>query len=286
VQRDRMTLGRITAVVLSLSFVFGGGLLAQPVVRGPERGALVIVGGGKVGRDILDRFFELAGGKDAPLVVIPTAGGKETYPPDWPGLKMFTDYGATNITLLHTTDRKVADSEAFVRPLTTARAVWFVGGRQWHLVDSYLNTRTEREIKRVLDRGGVVGGTSAGASIMASFLVRGAREGNTIMMAPGYEEGFGLITGVAIDQHMLTRNRQDDLEEVVAAHPDLLGISIDESTAIVVQGQQFEVIGKSKIAVHDGRSAPERNHKKYFFMGPGERYDLTKLERIRAANAQ
>lgn len=258
----------------------------RPVVKGPEHGALVMVGGGKVGHEILDRFFALAGGKDAPLVVIPTADGKETYPPDWPELTLFQEYGATNITLLHTTDRAVADSEEFVRPLTTARAVWFVGGRQWHLVDSYLHTRTEREIKRVLERGGVVGGTSAGASIQASYLVRGAREGNTIMMARGYEEGFGLLSGAAIDQHMLTRNRQDDLDDVIATHPDLLGVSIDESTAIVVQGQQFEVIGASKIAVHDGRTAPERNHKTYFFMGPGERYDLTKLDRIRAAATQ
>lgn len=275
----------VVAAALAALVVSGAPAIAQPVVKGPEHGTLVIVGGGKVGRDILDRFFALAGGKDAPLVVIPTADGKETYPPDWPGLKMFKDYGATNITLLHTTDRTVADSEAFVKPLTNARAVWFVGGRQWHLVDSYLNTRTEREIKNVLARGGVVGGTSAGASIQASFLVRGARSGNTIMMAPGYEEGFGLMTGVAIDQHMLTRNRQDDLEEVVAAHPDLLGISLDESTAIIVRGQQFEVVGASKIAVHDGRDAPGRNHKKYFFMGPGERYDLTKLERIKAPAA-
>ena len=82
---------------------------------------------------------------------------------------------------------------------------------------------------------------------------------------------------------MLTRNRQDDLEEVVAKHPDLLGIGLDESTAIVVHGQQFEVTGASKVAIHDGRvvkGAQERNGKKYFFMAPGERYDLTKLERI------
>src|SRR5262249_38800951 len=259
-------------------------LLAQPAVRGPEHGALVIVGGGRVGPEILTRFFDLAGGRSAPLVVIPTAAGAESYPPDWSGLKMFKDFGATNITLLHTNNRKVADSEEFVRPLTTARAVWFPGGRQWHLVDSYLRTRTAREVERVLERGGVVGGSSAGASILGSYMVRGAHENNYIMMAPGYEEGFGLIKGVAIDQHMLTRNRQDDLEEVVARHPDVLGIGIDESTAIIVRGQQFEITGASKVAIHDGRSVEserqQRNGKKYFFMGPGERYDLTKLERI------
>src|SRR5437879_13892742 len=84
-------------------------------------------------------------------------------------------------------------------------------------------------------------------------MVRGAREDNYTMMAPGYEEGFGLITGVAIDQHMLTRNRQDDLEEVVTKHPDLLGIGLDESTAIIVRGQEFEVVRASKIAITDGR---------------------------------
>jgi cyanophycinase len=268
-------------------------LHAEPVVKGPERGALVIVGGGKVGADILGRMFDLAGGKDAPLVVIPTANGQNEFPPDWAGLKMFKDFGATNITVLHTKDRTVADSEAFVRPLTAAKIVWFVGGRQWRLVDAYARTRTQREVERVLERDGVVAGSSAGASILSSYMVRGARENNFMMMAPGYEEGFGLIKGVAIDQHMLTRNRQDDLEEVVAKRPDVLGIGIDESTAIVVRGQQFEVIGASKIAIHDGRivkGAQERNggKKKYFFMGPGEKYDLTRLERVgkRSASEQ
>jgi cyanophycinase len=261
---------------------------ADPTVKGPEKGALVIVGGGRVGPEILTRFFDLAGGRDVPLVVIPTAAGADSYPDDWSGLKMFKDFGVTNITVLHTKDKSVADSEAFVRPLTTAKAVWFPGGRQWRLVDSYLHTRTQREVERVLDRGGVVGGSSAGASILASFMVRGSKENNYIMMASGYEEGFGLIKGVAIDQHMLTRNRQDDLEEVVAKRPDVLGIGIDESTAIVVRGQQFEVTGASKVAIHDGRivesERQQRNGKKYFFMGPGERYDLTKLERIGRSN--
>src|SRR4029078_11823326 len=105
-----------------------------------------------------------------------------------------------------------------------------------------------------------------------SYMVRGAVENNFIMMAPGYEEGFGLMKGEAIDQHLLTHNRQDCLEEVGEKHPDLLGIGLDESTAIVVQGQQFEVIGASKIAVHDGRivkGAQERNgrEEKEFLIG-------------------
>jgi cyanophycinase len=259
-------------------------LSAGPIVTGPAHGALVIVGGGRVGNEILTRMFDLAGGTDVPMVVIPTATGAETYAADWSGLKMFKEFGATNITVLHTKDRKVADSDEFVKPLTAARLVWFVGGRQWRLVDSYLHTRTQREVEKVLERGGVVGGSSAGASILSSYMVRGAVENNYTMMAPGYEEGFGLIKGVAIDQHMLTRNRQDDLEEVVAKHPDVLGIGLDESTAIIVRGQKFEVVGASKVAIHDGRHVAserqQRNGKKYYFMGPGDKFDLTKLERI------
>jgi len=277
-------LGKTLIVIALLPVPALPALSAAPVVKGPDHGALVIVGGGRVGSEILTRMFDLAGGRHAPLVVIPTASGADDYPADWSGLKMFKDFGADNVTLLHTKDRKVADSESFVRPLTTAKIVWFVGGRQWRLVDSYAHTRTQREVERVLERGGVVAGSSAGASIIASYMVRGARENNYIMMAPGYEEGFGLIKGVAIDQHMLTRNRQDDLEEVVARHPDVLGIGLDESTAIVVRGQEFEVVGASKIAIHDGRTVEserqQRNGKKYYFMGPGEKYDLTKLERI------
>ena len=97
----------------------------------------------------------------------------------------------------------MADTEAFAAPLKTARGVWFAGGRQWRLVDAYMGTRTQREIEAVLARGGVVGGCSAGATIQGSYLVRGAREGNQIMMAKGYEEGFGYLRGVAIDQHLL-----------------------------------------------------------------------------------
>src|SRR5207249_10107540 len=114
--------------------------------------------------------------------------------------------GVKNLTILHTTDRKVADSKKFVEPLRKARGVWFGGGRQWRLVDSYLNTRTLRELRAVLDRGGVIGGSSAGATILGSYLVRCARAGNQIMMASGYARGFGFLRGVAIDPNLLTRN--------------------------------------------------------------------------------
>lgn len=227
-------------------------LRARPAPKGPSAGALVMVGGGEIGQDILERFLDLAGGKDAPIVVIPTAGEADDYPPDWEGLKVLTDAGATNVILLHTKDRAVAGSENFVAPLTTAKGVWFPGGRQWRLVDAYLATRTEREIKAVLARGGVVGGTSAGATIQGDYLVRGAREGNELMMAPGYEQGFALFQGVAIDQHVNTRQRERHLGPVIEKHPHLLGVGLDENTAIIVGADRFEVVGAGQVYLHDG----------------------------------
>ena len=130
-------------------------------------------------------FVALAGGPDAEIVLIPTATESE---PDTAELErgkraFAAEFGVSHVTVLHTRDRSVADTEAFAAPLKTARGVWFGGGRQWRLVDSYMGTRTQREIEGVLARGGVVGGSSAGATIQGSYLVRGAREGNQIMMA-------------------------------------------------------------------------------------------------------
>jgi cyanophycinase len=247
--------------------------LAAATSVGPDKGSMVVVGGGVLGPDILNRFINLAGGRDAPMVLIPTANGLNPEPANLSEENILRKAGVKNITILHTTDRRVADSEKFVAPLLTARAVWIAGGRQWRLVDSYLNTRTVKELRAVLDRGGVIGGSSAGASILASYMVRGSRSGNTVMMAPGYEQGFGFLHDVAIDQHLLTRSRQNDMVSVVTAHPQLLGIGIDEKTAVVVQGDSFEVVGPSKVAIYE-------HGKPYYFLSAGDRFDMKSRSRV------
>lgn len=239
----------------------------------PSSGTLVIVGGGRLGPEIVRRFLSLAGGADAPIVVIPTAIGDSAYGQDCPCARFLRAAGARSVTVLHTTDRREADDERFVEPLRRARAVWFPGGRQWRLADAYLDTRTERELHALLARGGVIGGTSAGASIQASYLVRGAPEGNTIMMAPGHERGFGFLRRSAIDQHVLARQRLDDLPKVLEAHPDLLGIGIDEGTAVVVRGDTAEVIGASKVFIYGGRDSVDPG-KQYRSLSAGDRFDL------------
>src|ERR1700739_4111826 len=116
---------RFRSAALAVAALLLTGLAAQaaPVVKGPEHGTLIIAGGGKLGPEILGRFIKLAGGPSAEIVVIPTAGGEAKYGPDCDCLKIFRELGASNLTVLHTTDRKEADSEAFTAPLRRAKAV-------------------------------------------------------------------------------------------------------------------------------------------------------------------
>ena len=246
---------------------------------GPARGALVLVGGNMQDPAIVERFLELAGGPDAPIVLIPTAGGAESYDETWRGGDAFRAAGATRLAVLHTTDRDTASTDTFVEPLRHARGVWFGGGRQWRLADAYLDTKVHEALREVLDRGGVIGGSSAGATILGSYLVRGDTRTNTIMMGD-HEEGFGLLRNVGVDQHLLRRNRQFDLIDVVRARTDLLGIGIDEDTAIVVQGDRFEVIGRSYVAIYDHERLLDSGGL-FYLLAPGDAYDLATREPYR-----
>lgn len=247
---------------------------------GPERGALVIVGGGMKDREIMRRFVNLAGGANAVIAVIPTANEGENFGDNSPLLRDMKSFGASRAFILHTRDRTTADSEEFASKLNKVTGVWFGGGRQWRLVDSYLGTKTQKELFAVLERGGVIGGSSAGASIQSSYMVRGAREGNTIMMAPGYEQGLGFLRDCAIDQHLLARKRENDLVEVIRKHPHLLGIGIDENTAVVVQGNKMEVMGASKVAIYDPHHKHQQGEKPYFFLSAGDRFDLKERRKL------
>jgi cyanophycinase len=183
--------------------------------------------------------------------------------------------------MLHTHDPKVADTEQFVQPLREANAIWFEGGRQWNLVDSYMNTLTYKEFHKVLERGGVIGGSSAGAIIQGDYLVRGAVAGPHIVMTPEkeHEHGFKFLRNTAIDQHINTRRRWDDLIPVIQKYPRLLGIGLSEGTAIVVKGDRFEVMGAWKVAIHDNTRLYQPWEKPYYVLSPGDVFNM-KTRRI------
>jgi cyanophycinase len=256
----------------------------EPPSYGPARGSLVIIGGG-VGRGtgIIETFVNRAGGVGAKIVIVPTSGGnfdedgnpiiyrEEDVVGRWKqGL------GLEHVHMLHTHDRDVANSEEFVQPLREADGVWFEGGRHWHFVDSYADTLTEREFHKVLERGGVIGGSSSGASIQGSYLVRGAIAGPEVVMPPEpeHQRGFGFLRNSAIDQHIDTRNRWDDLIPVVQKFPSLLGLGISEDTAIVVEGDRFEVWGKWKVAVHDNTIPYQPWEKPYNVLSAGDVFNM------------
>ena len=287
--RTRLTLPFVL-MVLTLTIARSAPIAAQQATEyGPATGTLVIVGGGSMaGTGIMERFIELGGGaEEGRFVVVPTAGGNYDREGD---LRVFDEdqvlaswreRGVMNVSMLHTHDAKLADTEAFSADLAQATAVWFNGGRQWNIVDSYAGTRTYDLFHAVLERGGVIGGSSAGATIQGEYLVRGATEGSQIVMTDeeNHQLGFEFLRKSAIDQHINARMRWDDIIPVIEQQPHLLGIGLSEGTAIIVTGDTFEVMGKWKVAVHDNTRTYQPWQKPYFVLAPGDAYDM-KARRI------
>jgi cyanophycinase len=267
--RPGAVLERSVSAIVLVGLVLASGARAyrETAEYGPAKGNLVIAGGGSLaGTLILENFILLAGGRQRRFIIVPTAEGNRN---DDGTVRAYDErrvvepwirLGVRNVRMLHTHDPQVADTEQFVAPLKVADAVWFDGGRQWNLVDSYMHTRTLAEFHRVLERGGVIGGSSAGATIQGEYLVRGDTSGSHVVMTreANHQSGFKFLRRSAIDQHVDTRNRWNDLRQVIRTYPDLLGIGVSEDTAIVVTGDRFKVMGKGKVAVYD-------NPRKYWF---------------------
>ena len=256
---------------------------------GPEKGTLIITGDGIYGI-FKDKFLELIGGADAPIIVIPTAGSSEVLSDEFLEnyKQSFLNSGFNNVTVLHTRDPEEANKDEFIEPIKNAVGVIFGGGRQWRHADAYLNTKAHDEFIKLLDRGGVIAGGSAGATIQGSYLARGDSQGNTVMMGD-HEVGLGFVKNVAIDQHLLARNRQFDMFEILDNRPELLGIGLDENTGIIVHGDKFRVLGKSYVAIYDGtRWSKERSiiyklpkgSREFYMLKAGDEYDLKKRKII------
>jgi cyanophycinase len=264
--------------------------------HGPEKGSLIIIGGNAGSqRDIWDKFTELAGGKDkAAIVVVTTASGDSAAFDKKDVDEVRKQTGIKNVTLLHTSDLKEANSEKFIAPVKNATGVYFVGGRQWRIADSYLNTLTHQAFIDLLNRGGVIAGSSAGASILGSFLWRGDTKGAQIEVGD-HTQGLGFLKNSAIDQHLLVRNREFALVDFIKKAPQLIGIGLNEATAIVVQRDTLQVIGKSYVAIYDyntiinsgkkhvvnGREDYTASNGPFFFLSEGQKYDLAKRQVIK-----
>lgn len=256
--------------------------------HGPEKGSLIIIGGGGSTPAIWSKFLQLAGGKEkANILVVTTPSGDSAEFSQGTIRAVKKATGVENVSLLHTGDLLVANSDKFVEQINKATAVFFDGGRQWRASDSYLNTRAHRAFINLLNRGGVIAGSSAGVTIQGSFLWRGDTEGAQVLIGD-HTQGLGFLKNSAIDQHLLTRNRQFDLVDFIKQTPEIIGIGLEQATAILVQKDTLEVIGKSYVSIYDYNNIIGKGVKHvvdnkevftassgpFFFLGEGQKYDL------------
>lgn len=276
----------ITAILLISFLNSQAQSIKDDISSGYKNGTLIIIGGGAVDDLIMEEFKKYAGGDSAKIVIIPTAKDDNSIQRDSAFQRVrqyFERYGFKDITVLHTRDSSRANDDKFIEPLKTATGIFFSGGRQWRISDGFLNTKAHREMFNLLDRGGVIAGSSAGATIQGSYLARGDTKNNQIMMGD-HELGLNFVTNIAIDQHVIARNRQFDMFDILDNHPELLGIGIDENTAIIVKQDIFEVIGNSYVIVYDKtfwsregsdlKSLPEKN-RMFYYLKSGDKYNLT-----------
>ncbi|MGE5191909.1 MAG: cyanophycinase [Deltaproteobacteria bacterium] len=249
----------------SLAFVEQRELLDRRV----PGGSLMIVGGGDVTPAIRSHFVELAGGPKARIVLIPGsdpgADGVQALLSPW------KSSGVSSIILINARDRAMANDPAFCEPLKQATGVWFGGGYQGLLADRYVDTTVQQCLHDVLKRNGVVGGCSAGAALLSRVMIR---DGDAI---PVEARGLDLLSNAIVDQHFLARNRLWRLEQMLEAHPDLVGLGIDEATALAIhlRSWRMTVVGESYVVACLPRSPSQAP--RIEILKPGDDVTLAQL---------
>ena len=251
-----------TRFLLSFLFcLFWFSLVSAQNTSGSPRGHLLIAGGEDQVRLIMSRFIDMAGKKDkAKILVIPMAS--ET--PEATGkdkANKIKGWGVKQVDYL-VVNRKEADEDEVVDKLSGYTAIYFSGGSQTLLAKTIVGTKLHKKIQQMYYDGAVIGGTSAGAAIMSKVMLTGGEyldkknkeesaviiKSNNIML----REGLGLLEDVIIDQHFVKLRRQNRLFTLALEKPQLLGVGIDEETAIIVYPDKtMEVIGKSLVFVFD-----------------------------------
>ncbi len=240
----------LLAAVLGIALTTGAELRAQSaenplgLCSENNKGSLVICGGGRMDESVYQEFLRLAGGKEAHLVHIPSAYDFSSTSAMRSRYKGWLGYNVQSFEFVDAKDSDEANSDELVEILDRATGVWIGGGTQGRLANIYGGTKCEAALRRVLERGGVIGGTSAGASIMSSCMIRYGSASEAVC-----DKGFGLISNCVIDQHFAERNRLARLLGVLEENHAQVGIGIDEGTAVVLQQSRLKVIGASRATV-------------------------------------
>lgn len=237
---------------------------AEPVPHRAGTRRLLLVGGAEDKRRrivVLRRFAALAGGRGSSIVVVPTASSLATE-----AVEVYRAvFGRLHITDVEAVDpqtRAESDDPALIAAIDRATGVFITGGNQLKLTQLILGTGVHRAVERAYRRGAVVGGTSAGASVLSQFMISMGDEGvSPRQRSSQLTAGFGLLPHAIVDQHFSQRTRYGRLLSMVAASPSLLGLGIDENTAAeVVDEQSMAVVGSGSVYVVDARAARSDAH--------------------------
>lgn len=226
------------------------------------KGKLLIIGGAEDKQGeciILKRFVEEAGGRESRITVLtvateyPLQVGSEYH-------ALFLSLGAQEVQVLDVSDRTQANRQGIGKEFETSTGIFFTGGDQLRITGLLGGTLVGRMLQQLYEKGIIIAGTSAGASVMSETMIVGGEAGtakkSSLTMAPG----LGLLRSVVIDQHFAQRGRIGRLLSAISQNPYVLGVGIDEDTAILVQSDaRVLVIGSNTVTVVDASPSTTTN---------------------------
>lgn len=220
-----------------------------------QKGHLLLIGGGERDELVMRKFIELSGGSKALFLVIPTASEE----PDTGAryVAEFKSYGCKNVRVLDIITKEDATHGDWEALVPQAGGIFFTGGDQVRIMRACEETPFARAVREAYERGAVIGGTSAGTACMSTPMITGEGQFNVIRAgATETTNGLGMLPGIIVDQHFLARQRENRLITVVAEHPELLGVGVDEATAIWLRPDRtFQVLGEGSVMIIDARKS-------------------------------
>lgn len=264
--------------------------IARDAAAGPSPvsgGHLLLVGGGSRPEAVMELFVELGGGAEGRFLVMPMASADEDTGAFYED--ELREHGAVNVETLEVADRRDAMRPSALDAMRRATAVWFSGGDQSRIASRLVDTPLLEALVALRDRGGVVGGTSAGTACQSDPMLVGTGDEEVIERGNiGVARGLGLFDGVVVDQHFVARRRQNRLLSVVLENPTQIGLGIDEATAVWAKPDgTIEVLGEGPVFVFDAREARVADgsvlgatNVRTAVLVPGQRYDLARAELI------
>ncbi|HKC35374.1 MAG TPA: cyanophycinase [Chitinophagaceae bacterium] len=244
---------------------------SQTTTWWPQKGTVILAGGNlsdSVATNLEKKLVSIAGGSNATIVVIPTANPKFTSQELKELKKQFESCGARQVSIINAKDKKMANTDSFANILRSATGVFITGGQPMILENIYCGTSVEKELKDLLSRGGVIGGSSAGAIIIGDMWLTWTPEFGK------RTNDLGILPNVAVSPHANAARDYSVDEEVLkylVVHPTIIGIDIDEDTILILDKQNAEVIGKGYVSIIN---AAVNKTKPMLRLSSGKQYNL------------